>query len=156
MGFFSRQFFNNIVILFLIVVIFFFPTAKGNVPEAIKGGFLSCDTDMQKGILPRKSIFSTFYISACLICLFVAYLRWTDERWNGWNNSNSCNPQKSENILCKSEYICDFWNFKWNKVALYQWKISMIHVNFNVNFLFLWRFREMWVIPELLHQRKEL
>ena len=28
----------------------FFFLAKGNIGEAIKGGFLACDTDMQKGM----------------------------------------------------------------------------------------------------------
>lgn len=35
---------------FAISCLFFFFLAKGNIGEAIKGGFLACDTDMQKGM----------------------------------------------------------------------------------------------------------
>ena len=35
--------------LFQFLACFFF-SAKGNIGEAIKGGFLACDTDMQKGM----------------------------------------------------------------------------------------------------------
>lgn len=133
-----NSFQGSSLIILLLLLSSFFSTAKGNVPEAIKGGFLSCDTDMQKGILPRKSIFSSFCISVCLICLFVAYLRWTDERWNGWNNGNSYNPQKSENILCKSEYIFGILSdTKWLCTnGKYQWYMLI----FNVYFLFIWLF----------------
>ena len=36
--------------LFQFLARFFFFLAKGNIGEAIKGGFLACDTDMQKGM----------------------------------------------------------------------------------------------------------
>ena len=57
--------------LFQFLARFFF-SAKGNIGEAIKGGFLACDTDMQKGM--PSTFTSTEWLSWIelrLFCLWV-------------------------------------------------------------------------------------